>query len=126
MSFIERRKSRSERPAEAARLYLEQLAARQAFAAVALADADGLLIAGTRDRVQAEAVAAIAPLAATDPDGARGGLLDLVTRGQPLRVWGFDLEGTPCFLAAVGGAVVRPAEAEATLRRILAPSFATA
>lgn len=119
MSFVERRRSRSNEPAEAARLYLERLADRRAHAALALADADGLLIAGTRGGLDVEALAAVAPLAAAEPGAAHGGLLDLVTRGRPLHVCGVDLDGTPCFLAAVGGEPPAPDETGPSLRRIL-------
>ncbi len=116
----ERRKHRSDRPMEATRLYLEQLADRGAFSALALADADGLMIAGTRGSVDAETVAAIAPLVAADPHADPGGLLRLVTRGQPLRIWDVDLGGVPCFLAGVGGDPSTANDAATSIRRILA------
>jgi hypothetical protein len=116
---VERRKRRSDRPIEATRLYLEHLAARGAFSALALADADGLLIAGTRGGVDAETVAAVAPLVAADPHADPGGLLRLVTRGQPLRIWDVDLDGAPCFLAGVGGDPAAAGDAAHALRRIL-------
>jgi hypothetical protein len=119
MSFVERRKRRSLEPFEAARLYLEHLALRADFAALALADGDGLLIAGTRLGLDAEAVAAVAPLAAADPGAEQEGLLALVTRGLPLNVWGVDLDGIPCFLAGVGGDPRSVGDAPASLRRIL-------
>jgi hypothetical protein len=118
----ERRQRRSEQPIEATGLYLEHLAARGAFSALALADADGLLIAGTRGPVDAETVAAVAPLVAADPHADPGGLLRLVTRGQPLRLWDVDIDGVPCFLAGVGGDPTTATDAAASIRRILCAS----
>jgi hypothetical protein len=116
----ERRQRRSDDPAQAIRFYLNALAQRRAHAGLALADADGLLIAGSEGSVDPEAMAAVAPLLADAAPAEQDGLLSLVTRGAPLNVWGVELEGQDCFLAAVGGTVGAPLEAGADLSRILA------
>lgn len=115
----ERRRQRSDHPTEAARLYLQAFARRNAHAAVALADADGLLVLGTPGEVDTEAVAAVAPLAAGSAGGRHDGLVDLVTRGRTLQVWGLELAGAPYFLAAVGGDAASAGDAPAALARIL-------
>ncbi|MEZ4470647.1 MAG: hypothetical protein R3F60_07590 [bacterium] len=68
--------------------------------------------------VDMEAVAAVAPLAGHHHD-ADSGLLRLVTRGEPLRVWPLELDGASYFLAAVGGTEKAPADAPTALARIL-------
>ncbi|MCB9528973.1 MAG: hypothetical protein H6704_01125 [Myxococcales bacterium] len=109
---------RSTHPIEAAGLYLDAVASRGAHDALALADADGLLLAGTSRGPDVEALAAIAPLAAEAPPPPHDGLLGLVTRGAALQVWPLDVGPSSCYLAAVGGAA-RPAGLEADLNRIL-------
>ncbi|MCB9545565.1 MAG: hypothetical protein H6706_06830 [Myxococcales bacterium] len=113
----ERRRERSEVPAEAARLYLQAAARRGGYRALGLADADGLLVVDNDPLVDMEAVAAIAPLA--NHHDAESGLLRLVTRGEPLRVWPMELDGDAYYLAAVGGTEKAPADAPAALARIL-------
>lgn len=119
MHRAERRRNRSSAPVEATRLYLESLAVRQRWSAAALADRDGLLIAGTDAPIDAEALAAVAPIAADLIDVPRDGLLDLVTRGQTLHVWEVLLDDTLCYLAAVGDGESSSADAVIALERIL-------
>lgn len=114
----ERRVHRSAHPIEAAGLYLDAVAQRGAHDALALADADGLLLAGTTRGPDVEALAAIAPLAADAQPACSEGLLGLVTRGAALQVWPFDVGPSSCYLAAVGGAS-KPHGLEADLNRIL-------
>lgn len=64
----ERRTRRSEQPSVALGYYLETLAGRQAWEAVALADDDGLLLGGAGREVNPEGIAAIAPVAARDTE----------------------------------------------------------
>ncbi|MCK6571079.1 hypothetical protein L6V77_08235 [Myxococcota bacterium] len=115
----ERRRRRSASPSEALGLYFESLAARHAWEAVALADDDGLLLGGAGKNVDQEGIAAIAPVAAREPEHAPEGLLGLVTRGRPLRVWGVTLDGQTFHLATVGATTAPPAETYSALGRIL-------
>ena len=114
----ERRMERSDQPADAARLYLKALAQRRDHERVVLADRDGLLVVATDNEVDTEAVAAIAPLVAHDPT-RHDGMLALMTRGAPLRVWNVELDGEAYYLAAVGGEADTPRDANERLRRIL-------
>lgn len=124
MAIKERRRERSNVPAVAARLYLKAAARRGGYRALALADADGLLVVDNDPPVDMEAVAAIAPLAQRHAD-CDDGLLRLITRGEPVRVWPMDLDGDPYFLTAVGGGEHVPADARSALARILMrPSLA--
>lgn len=115
----ERRVRRSTDRETAAHLYLDAAATRGAYAALAVVDTNGLLIAGASKGPDVEAVAAVAPLAAQGHPPPSDGLLGLVTRGAPLRVWHLRLADEPCYLAAVGGDPTAPSQAEATLNRIL-------
>jgi hypothetical protein len=122
----DRRLRRSEQPSVALGYFLETLAGRQSWEAVALADDDGLLLGGAGRGVDPEGIAAIAPVAARDIEHAPEGLLGLVTRGRPLKVWGVTVDGQPMHLAAVGGATGRlPDETWVTLGRILGSTCAS-
>lgn len=115
----ERRVDRSDEPREAARLYLQAVGRRGAHSAVALADADGLLIADSPGAVvDTEAVAAVAPLAGHSLSHEPNGLLKLVTRGEPMHVWDVEIDGDVYFLAAVGGEAEAPDGASAAFQRI--------
>jgi hypothetical protein len=122
----ERRRRRSASPSEALGFYFESLAARNAWEAVALADDDGLLLGGAGRRIDQEGIAAIAPVAARDQEHPPEGLLGLVTRGRPLRVWGVTLDGQSFHLATVGAPTPPPAETYGTLGRILGSPCAAA
>lgn len=115
----DRRRLRSDRPDEAARLYLGAAMQRYAYSALTLADEQGLVVIDADSRIDSEALAAVAPLGETLQDEVADGLLDLVTRGERLRVRPFDLGGASMYLASVGGEAAPPAEAEAALQRIL-------
>ncbi len=116
--IVERRQTRSDHPGEAARLYLDAVARRGAHRGMALADSDGLLVAGSTSELDIETMAAVAPIAVGSA-GLDDGLLSLVTRGQPLHVWDVELLGEPYYLAAVGGDRELPTQAHDDLRRIL-------
>ncbi len=113
----ERRTARSEDPIEAAHLYLKSAAERRRFAALALVDFDGSLVANAPSALNSEALAAVAPFV-MDSDEINDGLLSLVTRGAPYRVWDINLDGSQHYLTAVGGDALRPDEAETALARI--------
>lgn len=121
----DRRICRSDKPAEAARLFLDADAARNGYDSLTLADADGLVVVDAPTALNSEAVAAVAPFI-DEGDPTADGLLELVTRGGALRVRGFELDGQRVFLAAVGGDVCPGPEAEAAMRRILGPQSAIA
>ena len=77
----ERRVRRSDRPVEAARLYLDAAAARHHYRALTHADGQGLVVVDTPSPIDSEALAAVAPLADELPAGIElsAALLD---RGQ--------------------------------------------
>ncbi|MBU0553020.1 hypothetical protein KKF91_18300 [Myxococcota bacterium] len=113
---MERRRERSAQRAMAAQLYLKALAGRRDYQAVALADQDGLLLANIGELERGEALAAIAPLW-RENEGVRA-RFEGQLRGD-YRAWSLDLDGTPCFLATVGGDAEPPTEASVALARIL-------
>lgn len=115
--MTERRTHRSEDPIEAAHLYLKSAAERRSCAALALVNDDGSLVANAPSNLNSEALAAVAPFV-RDGEQINDGLLSLVTRGKPYRVWDIDVDGTQHYLTAVGGEALRPEEAENALRRI--------
>lgn len=112
----DRRIQRSRVPTVAARLLLQAASRRGGHVALALVDHDGLLIADDDSALDLEAVAAITPLATNN--SAPDGLLGLVTRGEQLHVWDFELEGASYYLAAVGGTSSCPSGTAEGLRRI--------
>ena len=114
----ERRQSRSDDPIEAAELYLTAAAKRRSYKALTLTNSEGIVVADAPSDLNSEALAAVAPIAGPG-DHNSDGLLDLVTRGHPLRVWDVDIEGQQHYLAAVGMDKLPPSEAERALRRIL-------
>ena len=114
----DRRTQRSNDPLEAAEMYLNAAAERRDYRALALANSDGNLVAQANSRLDARAIAAVAPYA-QETEGGNAGLVGLVTRGQDLRVWDMQVSGDQYYLAAVGGSDQPPSEAERTLRRIL-------
>ncbi len=115
---MERRNRRSTHPLKAAAFYLDALASRRLHSAVALADSDGLLLAGSETNLDTEAIAAIAPLAKGSP--AQDGLLDLVTRGQRVHIWPVEVYGgESLYVAAVGGPTSPPGDLHASMSRIL-------
>ncbi|MCB9525371.1 MAG: hypothetical protein H6702_18625 [Myxococcales bacterium] len=114
---MERRQRRSDKPGQAASYYLDAAARREGAELLTLADPDGLLLATSAGALDGDAVAAVAPLLAQGGGAADvDGLLSLVTRGRPVQVTPVALQGSGCYLAAVGGRP--PADAEAALNRI--------
>jgi len=122
----ERRSKRSPRPTEALSLYFDALALRAGWDAVALADDDGLLLGGHGRGIDPEGIAAVAPvLSAQEGEHvALDGLLGLVTRGRPLKVWGVTLDGATFHLVTVGAATAPPRDAYEAIGRILGTSCA--
>lgn len=120
----ERRNRRSARPTEALSLYFDALARRAGWDAVALADDDGLMLAGHGRGIDPEGIAAVAPLASREEVHSPDGLLGLVTRGRPLRVWGVTLDGQTFHLVTVGDPGAPPADAWEAMARILGSTCA--
>ncbi len=116
--LVERRMERSAQPNVAAQLYLKAFAQRRDHERVALADRDGLVVVATDNDLDTEAVAAIAPIYRQNTN-AQDGLLSLMTRGAPLRVWDVELDGEAYYLAAVGGDEGTPTHTGTDLTRIL-------
>ena len=114
----ERRNQRSENPIEAAELYLAAAAKRRSFQSLTLSRANGEIVADAPTDLNSEALATIARLAGPG-EHQTDGLVNLVTRGQPLSVWDVEIEGSQHYLSAVGSDGTPPNEAERTLRRIL-------
>lgn len=120
--MIERRQRRSESRPVALRYFLDYLAQRAGYAALALADRDGLLLAHSPGGLDTEALAALAPLYARS--NQRENLCCHLTNGLPLRVWPISIrshcKNEVSYLAAVGGPADVPASLETDLNRLLA------
>lgn len=86
--MMERRQHRSERAGEAVGLYLAALARRRGLKAVALADRDGLLVAGAGEGdLEVLAALSVAPERATAHwSGSAVHVRPVTARGQALRV----------------------------------------
>lgn len=114
---MDRRRRRSELPAEAAKLYLQALAERHRLSAVALVDADGFIVVVTPEEATLEGEAAIAPLCARGTEPAP---LDERHRGEEtVWAWRVEIEGHAYFLVARGERAPAASEADQALRRIL-------
>ena len=113
----DRRLRRSQNPQEAAEMYLEAAAERRAYQALMLANETGEVVVNAPSELNSAALAAVAPHA-HDQNFTTDGLLRMVTQGQDYRVWDVDVNGSPHYVAAVGGSDVPPSELERTLRRI--------
>lgn len=122
MMANERRRNRSELPHEAARLYLDAMAARSGLRALALASDDGLLVAGTRGDYDCEGLAAIG-VARENKLKVRRELVDAVTRGDELHASRMDIAGSIFYLTSVGSSKPRAEDAVGALHRILAPAL---
>lgn len=114
----ERRQSRSSSAGEAAALYLASVARRAGMRAIALADEQGLLVAGSGDEQVCEQLAAVGAAREADAGPWRELLLELagdsVFSGYPLDIGGL------CFcIAALGGTDLPWCELEDALGRIL-------
>jgi hypothetical protein len=111
----ERRVHRSEQPREAARLFLEQVAARTSCKAIALATDHGLLLTGVGDGVDLEWLAAIASIGAEAPRFTKE------TEDAPLQAFSLRIGDAALHVACVGE--VPQTECEEGLARICAPLF---
>ena len=121
MDKNERRRHRSDVIPEAVSLYLEALAERCNASALALANEDGLLVAGTRGDYDLEGLAglgATSPMRSTAED-----LLDQVSGGQDVYSHEVTIGGETFYLASIGARVPKVRDAVSALSRILSPVF---
>lgn len=115
--FPERRQARSCEPQEAARLYLEAMAARHRHRNVVLSDACGHLVAGAGTNPEGlDNLAAAAPIAFARPE-IKSALTPL-TAAEPMHVWRMNLADVECYLTALGGDDHWPTDARQALSRI--------
>ena len=121
MVTTERRRHRSEVIPEAVSLYLEALAARSQASALALANEDGLLVAGTRGDYDLEGLAGLGASSVMRSMGEE--LFDAVGRGQDVYAHEVTIRGETFFLTSVGRRIPKVCDAVHALDRILAPVF---
>ena len=115
---IERRKARSEHRAEAIELYLGALARRSGMRAVALADQDGLLVAGAGPRQVLDQLAAVGAMS-TANQGCWRELLDEIGATSLFCCYRLDVAGLRFQLAALGGVYESRDDVVEDLSRIL-------
>jgi hypothetical protein len=127
----DRRRRRSEVPAEAAHLYFQALVERHRLEALTLANDDGLLVAAARregSTLDLDWIAALGSVCAMP--GRRGAplgaLVERVTEGRMLTSTEIELRGEKLYVTAVGGPLPPRAELEAATARILARSLPAA
>lgn len=104
--LAERRRRRSEDRQLALRYQLESAQNRGGLEAVALADADGLILASAGEAGVCEELGAFAPLVAKSALGMR---LPPMLRGGDVAVRSIPAYGQNLYLACVGGGVARDA-----------------
>ncbi len=114
--MIERRVQRSEKPAEAARLFLSHLAAQGACKAIAVATDHGLLLTGVGEGVDLDWLAAVASIGPEAPRFVEE------AAGEPLSAFSLRIGGHAVHVATVG-APLDAAACGAGLKRICAPLF---
>jgi hypothetical protein len=119
---MDRRNHRSDLPHEAAAIYLQAIASAHGLFALAVANEDGLLVAGTGGSFHLPWLAALGSVCASRP--ARYPALDTlihdVTGGRKLYATAFDVRGETFYLTSVGAPVPRKDDAAAAIGRILA------
>jgi hypothetical protein len=114
--MIERRVQRSEKPTEAARLFLSHLASERSCKAIAVATDHGLLITGVGEGVDLDWLAAIASIGVDAPRFVEE------AAGEPLSAFSLRIGGHALHVASVGEPL-DVAACEAGLQRICAPLF---
>jgi predicted regulator of Ras-like GTPase activity (Roadblock/LC7/MglB family) len=121
----ERRKTRSEVPQEAARLYLEALAQRNNIRAAALAAEDGLLVAGTEGTYDLAGLAALGAACANGggSDEHTDALMDKVVKDDDLYASSVPVGDETFYLATVGARVRSIKDTGAALARILSTAI---
>ena len=106
---VERRRRRSDEFCQAIHFQLLHLAEQYELENLVLADASGLMVASAGDKVEAQALAAYAPVFSRRLNrGARDEIMDQLesflpdASGKSLSVRRFQLNGDPHFLCVVG------------------------
>lgn len=115
---IERRKNRSSVRDEAAKLYLDGVAAHNGMRALALADARGLLVFGSGDPAVLERLAAAGAAEPAD-EGPWPEMIREISQGSVFSSSPLDIGGVTFCLAVLGGRTVPDAEIGHALTRIL-------
>jgi hypothetical protein len=117
----DQRKNRSDVPLEAARLYLEAVADRSDARALALANEDGLLVAGTRGSYDLDGLAAVgaACVSGQGESDVVSAMIEDVIGGEDLYASGLTIQGNSFCLASVGARVRSVKDTTAALSRIL-------
>ena len=114
----ERRTQRSENPIEATKHLLTQTKSKRSYQALNVTSPDGELFVGAPTELNNNAISMVVPVAGEGSHN-EGGLLNLVTKGDGLRIWRVPLADEPVFLCAVGGPNDYPASTIDAIRRIL-------
>lgn len=119
--MIERRKRRSRIPHRALSLYLADAARRSGAHAAALANSDGLLLAGA-GAIDLDRLAALGATAAerADEDRILDPLIDALTDGGDLYASRLTVAGATCYLTSIGARLRRQRAVAADVARILA------
>jgi hypothetical protein len=115
----ERRKRRSEMVQEAVRLYFEAVMERSRIKAMALANEDGLLVAGAGKGYDHEWLAALA----VSEGEHLSDIIEEVTRGEGLIACDVAIHGRTLRLSAVVPGGVPVEDTSRALSRIFAPFF---
>jgi hypothetical protein len=117
----ERRRNRSEIPAEAAALYLGAAAARDGVEAIALGDDEGALVAGAGGAYDLRWLAAVGSAFAGRPE-EHGPIEEAL--GEGVHVGSVEVCGKTLYLGAIGARLPPREEAARALHRIFAPTWA--
>ena len=115
---IDRRQQRSPIPDEAASLYLQSVAQRTGMRALAVADAQGLLIAGSGEASVLEQLAAVGAAREAD-EGPWRELLMEISDDSEYTGFPLDIDGMCFCVAALGGTELPCGEIKEALNRIL-------
>jgi len=116
----ERRRKRSEMVQEAVALYFEAVMERSRIKAMALANEDGLLVAGAGPGYDHEWLAA---LGVAGQGEHHKDIIEEVTRGEGLISYDVQIHGRTLRLSAVGKRGFSVDDASFALARIFAPFF---
>jgi hypothetical protein len=116
----ERRKKRSETIQEAVQLYFEAVMQRSRIKAMALANEDGLLVAGAGGGYDHEWLAV---LGVVGHEGHVDDMIQEISHGEGIESWDVAIHGRTLRVAAVGRGRVVSEDTSVALSRIFAPFF---